>query len=559
MKKTYKLSRRVVILCCGVACLAAILIYACKKPTEGINLIVNSNTLFPAPTVIKFTNADSTSANKPGDFPVTISGPGAKYVQMGSGGVNFQVSKGLLSLALTKDAHPSPSNPISFTVSASLPNFAPVLQNIVITEDKLSVYNVKAVEYASPAKGTTALTRTVALTSGILPNAFAVTTEVTPSMTEQATITFASGTQMRDINDITIAASTLNLNIVQYGTATNSSILALPGGTSTNNATHSDGSPIGGNVSFVIAGFLQLNFDAGGVAVKKFSKPVNLSIELNSKLTNFATGHPIQVGDVIPYWSLDETTGQWKNEGETSVVLNARGKLSASIPILHLSSWSIGWSWGTGGVYGSCDNKLTVNITTSDPNFRGGAYNVSLQTVDGTYLMGVQGLTISNGSVVNLTSLPNIPQAKIVVSGGIPYISIQSSPFAPCSAASVTMDVPVSADNTVNVAVNVVGLCKGKDLTILPSATFELYQETGSNYTDAGTLQLVNGKGTTGLQVGKMYYLTTTYNGVDYTTDKFSVSKADFAVPSSALTLNAKYDAASNTLNLTGSIPITCN
>jgi hypothetical protein len=86
-----------------------------------------------------------------------------------------------------------------------------------------------------------------------------------------------------------------------------------------------------------------------------------------------------------------------------------------------------------------------------------------------------------------------------------------------------------------------------------------LYQKTGATFTDAGTLQLTNGKGSTGLQVGSMYYLTATYNGKDYTSETFSVTKGDFAVSASALNINAKYNAATNTLSFTGSIPVDCN
>ena len=535
-----------------------ITINACKKPTEGINIIVGTNLLFPAPTVVKFSNADSTSANKLTNFPVTISGPGAAYVQMSSGGTNFQVTNGMIALALTKDAHPSASNPISFIISASINNFAPILQNITITQDKLSIYSIKAVEYAKPATGTTVISsQSTPLVSGVMPATYVLATTKTSTVTEQAMVQFPTGTAMQDVNGNTISnANVLNFNVVQYGKQ--SALAALPGGTTTTTAINADGTSIAGTVNFVTAGLLQMNLDASGVAVKKFSQPVNVTIELNDNQTNFATQAPIKVGDVIPYWSLNETTGQWKSEGKTTVVLDANGKLSAQIAISHLSCWSVGWSWGSIGAYGTCGSPLTITINTSDPNFKGGPYNVSLQTPDGTYLGGVQGVTISNGNVITLQSVPSVGQAKIVVSGGIPNISVQSAIFDACSG-NIAITVPVSSDNTVNVAVDITGICKGKDLTVLPSATFELYQQTGSTYTDAGTLQLVNGKGTTGLQTGKMYYLTTTYGGTSYTTDAFSVSKADFAISSSSLAITAKYDASSNTLNLSGSIPVDCN
>jgi hypothetical protein len=558
MKHVYRSPLGKVILL-SIAITTCFLINACQKPTQGISIIVNSNILFPAPTVIKFANADSTSANKLTSFPVTISGPGAAYVQMSSGGTNFQVTNGIMSIALTKGANPSVANPISFTVTASLNGFAPIVQNITLTEDKLSVYNIKAVEYAQPAAGTTVLVQSApVVNSAMISSTYVVTTPTTPTMTEQATVKFDAGTQLQDINGSPISAGSLNINIVQYGTGNSASLAALPGGTNTTTLVNSSGNAINGSVNFVTAGLLQMNVDVASTPVKKFSKPVSISMELNSNQVNFSTGKLIKVGDVIPYWSLNETTGQWKSEGTSTVVLDANGKLSIPMQISHLSCWSAGWSWGATGAYGTCGSTLSVTINTSDPTFKGGPYNVSLQAPDGTYLGGVQGVTISNGNVVTLNSVPSIPQAKIVVSGGIPNISVQSALFDPCGAGSVAITVPVAA-NTVNVSVNITGICNGKDLTILPSATFELYQQSGSTYIDAGTLQLVNGQGTTGLQAGQLYYLTTTYGGTNYTTSPFSVSKNNFSVTSSGLNLSATYDAPSNTLSFTGTIPVNCN
>src|ERR1700750_615966 len=99
MKKIFnktKLSTPVVTFIALLA-LISVVMYACKKPTDGINILVDSQSLSPAPTMISFENADSTSVNHPADFVATISGPGASLVQMVSGGTTFQVSHGMLS------------------------------------------------------------------------------------------------------------------------------------------------------------------------------------------------------------------------------------------------------------------------------------------------------------------------------------------------------------------------------------------------------------------------------------------------------------------------------
>lgn len=556
-------------LTCVVA--LSVLLYACKKPTEGIKVIVNSSALFPAPTLFKFMNADTISNVLVStiNFAVTISGPGAKYVQLSSGGTDFKATAGLLSVALTKDAQPSVTNPIIFAVTALIPGFAPVTQNVTITKNILSVYPVKVVEYAHPPVGTTAIVGvTTTLSAGVLPSAYTLTTSKTVTMTEQATLSFAAGTQMQDANGVALTGATLTSNIIQYGTGTDASLQAFPGGMNAPLAYKNDNTQIAGGVNFVTAGLLQLNLDASGTAVKKFSKPVAVSIELNTNLMNFATLTAIQVGDKIPIWSMNETTGAWTNEVDATVVLDGNNRKAATFNITHLSCWNLDWTWGTFGAYGICGGQLAITINTSDPNFVGGPYEITLQTPSGQYLGGLHGATISNGYVATFPSLPNIPQAKIVVSGGIPYARVQSAVISTCSAGAISVTVPVGTTNTISVSINIKGICSGKDVVILPTATFELYQQTSGSqtqgsatYADAGTFQLTNGLGTTGLQVGKQYYFTTVYNGTVYKTDPFSVSKADIPIPSttSALQASATYNAATNTLNIVGTIPVNCN
>jgi hypothetical protein len=577
MKKLYtqrKFSKLAIVL---ISCITALslLLYACKKPTDGIKILLDSTSLFPSPTLLKFTNADTVSNGElPASFAVAVSGPGAKYVQMASGGTDFKVTGGLLSLALTKDAHASITNPITFTVTASLTGYAPITQNITITKNDLSIYPVKVLEYAHAPVGTTVLSGVqTTLVGGALPAALTLTTSKNAYMNEQATITFPTGTQMQDANGAALTGVQLISNIVQYGTGTDASMQAFPGGLNAPLAYKSDNSQIAGGVNFVTAGLLQMNLAASGTPVKKFSKPVAVSIELNSNTVNFATlgttPAAVKVGDKVPVWSMNESTGQWTNEVDATVVLDGNGRLAAQFSITHLSCWNLDWTYGANfGTYGVCNSTLSVTVNPSDPTFKGGPYEITLQTPSGQYLGGLHSATISQGFVATFPSVPNIPLAKIVVSGGIPYARVQSSTFSPCGAGGVTVTMPVGTNNPINVNVDIKGICSGKDIIILPSATFELYQQTGGSvaqgtgtFADAGTFQLNNGKGVTTLQVGKQYYFVTIYNGTQYKTDAFSVSKSDIAIPStsSALQASATYDSATNSLNIVGTIPVNCN
>jgi len=489
---------------------------------------------------------------------------------MASGGTDFKATGGLLSLALTKDAHASITNPITFTVTASLVGYAPITQNITITKNDLSIFPVKVLDYQHPPVGTTVLAGvTTNLTAGVLPSAYTLTTSKTATMNEQATITFAAGTQMQDANGVALGGTQLLSNIVQYGTGTDASLQAFPGGLNAPLAYKSDNTQIAGGVTFVTAGLLQMNLEASGTPVKKFSKPVSVSIELNTNTINFATLAAAKVGDKVPVWSMNESTGQWTNEADATVVLDGNGRLAAQFSISHLSCWNLDWSYGANfGTYTTCNSTLSVTVNPSDATFKGGPYEITLQTPSGQYLGGLHSATISQGFVATFPSVPNIPLAKIVVSGGIPYARVQSNTFSPCGAGSVVVTMPVGTNNPINVNVDIRGICSGKDIVILPSATFELFQQTGGSvaqgtgvFADAGTFQLNNGKGVTTLQVGKQYYFVTVYNGTQYKTDPFSVSKSDIAIPStsSALKASATYDATTNSLNIVGTIPVNCN
>jgi hypothetical protein len=572
MKRIYT-KRRFSVLAITLAsalALTSVLFYACKKPTDGINILIASNTLFPSPSIFKVYNADTVSNLRPGGFPANITGLGASFVQLSSGGTNFNVlSSGLLETALTKDANASKTNPIVFALTANIPGFAPVTQNVAITGSGLTIFPVKAVEYAHPPVGTTVLAGvTTPLSAGALSSAYTLTTAKTATMNEQATLSFAAGTQMLDANGVALTGTTLTSNIVQFGTGTDASLQALPGGLYAPVAYKNDNTPISGGVNLVTAGLLQVNLDASGAAVKKFSKPVAVSVELNNNLVNFATGLAVAVGDKIPVWSMSETTGAWTNEIDATVVLDANNRKAAQFNMTHLSCWALDWSWGGFGAYSTCGGQLAVTVNPSDPTYAGGPYEVTLETPSGQYLAAIHGVTISNGSVFTFTSLPNIPQAKVVVSGGIPYTRAQSALFSTCSAGSTSVTVPITSNNPINVTLSIKGICTAKNITILPTATFELYEQTGGSqaqntavFADAGTIQLTNGVGAATMQVGQQYYFVTTYNGVEYKTDPFSVAKASIPIPSStsALTASATYDATTNTLNIVGVIPVNCN
>ena len=559
----------------AVTLVVSVLMYACKKPTDGINILVDSQSLSPASTTILFVNADSTSTNQPGNFPVTISGSGASLVQMISGGTNFQVSGGLLPLSLVKGTNPTPASPITFTIIGQAPGFAtPFIKTITITNTDPAVYVVHAFDYLTAPKGGSLVTKTTPLSAGKLTSAFTLSTQTNSGIAENATISFPSGTQMQDVNKAAINASLLTCNMVQLGVNYDALTKDFPGGLFAQNALDKSGNPIAGGVGFVPAGFLSVSLLADNTPVRFFSNTVNINLELSSTLTNFTTNTPLKVGDVIPYWSMNDQTGQWKYEGDASVFLDANSKLAVNMPITHLSDWMCGWFWTSGNVTGksfsSCGSPLTVRVSSPYPVL---GFDLKLMVKSGDIIddessafLGVQ----NNGTYLYEYTFANVPSTGSVATVGayLPFSNLPvvvSSTFDPCGAGIVSLTVPANllpaANKIENIAISVQGLCSGKQVALLPSATFALYQQTGANtYTYSNYFNLINGSGSTALNVGSTYFMATYYNGTYYKTGNFTVTAGTVIIPPlNGFNVTTTFDAPSNTLSLTGTIPVNCN
>jgi hypothetical protein len=572
----------------------------CKKPTEGINLIVSTASLFKAPVLLHFENANTSSATKPADFNVTIGGKDAALVQMGSGGDNFKASHGFLPLALKAGANPSATNPITFNVRAEIPGFAPVVQNVTITRDTVHVFKVPVIEYSKPVDGTAVLQTQSTIAAGTVTTAVSLSPATTSTLPEKATITIPAGTQVMDANNNVINAAQLKSSIIQYGSGTPAIANIFPGGMSPSNVIGANGAAIPGGVNFVTAGLLSINMTAGTTPVKKFSKPVEIVQELQAGMINFETGTPLKAGDVIPLWSLNEETGQWTAEGNANVSVDAgSGKLVAKYAISHLSGWNLDWAWSSFGGQNSVIRPLVINLIPSQTPWSGN-YEVQLQTASGNYLAGLHGYRpeydfFEEGSLVNnyltyksikgkygfsLPYVPNINSAKVVIYDNRNYAKVAESPlFNPTTTGPITLNLTAPAPpEYVNVTASFTGKCNNKSIVTPITGWFELYDATDFSYTYAyfnnGVIYSGSSDGnsnfnSTGnkvgaslkLAVGHQYYIYSYNNSSWYSSGLFTLTKSGFKIPAASNGLEATtvYTQSTNTLAITGSISIKCN
>ena len=559
-----------------IALLLVFAVAGCKKPNDHISLNVNESSLAKAPVMLHFVNANPTSTVQPANFNVSISGKDSALVQMDGGATsNFQASHGFLPLSLISSAEPSTLNPVTFNVSAQIPGFAPVVQTITITQDTATIVDVGAVEYTNPAPGTSVLVNTSALNNGI-SGGITLNLPTGKGMVESAKITIPAGTQVMDVNSNPIAASSLSSNIVDYSANSSTSYGSFPGGFHPTNVIDASGNQVNGGypINFVSAGLLSINMAADGTPVRHFSQPLQVSMKLDPNTTNFTTGNPIKAGDVVPLWSLTEATGQWKSGGNVTIASDGNGNLVADFTTTHLCAFNLDWSWAVSGhPYGTCFNPLKVTIHCGAGN--SGIFDVTIVTPDYQYLAGAHGEYVHDGDVVVFPYVPDIAQCRVTINAFNLYLDpqlpilAQTGLFNPCGQGAIDITWGgTPGPQFLNVNLNITGHCSNKNVNLLPSGWFFIYDITASQhnknpwtyvYVRNGIIEYAFGSpvtGSNGVYSIKMveddqYYIYAFNSSEWYESPVFTLQSQAFNFPAVAgLSGSATFNQATNTLNL---------
>jgi hypothetical protein len=109
-------------------------------------------------------------------------------------------------------------------------------------------------------------------------------------------------------------------------------------------------------------------------------------IELPLYETKDPTGKELRVGDAVPLWSLDSSTGVWLQEGEGSVVLSALSPtgLAVRATISHFSWWNLDY----------VPERATVNVVVTVPG----------ETVPDDTRVGIEGRVVAGTGPATVAS-----------------------------------------------------------------------------------------------------------------------------------------------------------
>lgn len=504
------------------------LIWACQKfnPLEGLEVVVDTN-IYKAPVSVQFIDANADANATPPNVTVTISGPGKDLVLSDLGEKTYTVSNGVLTLVLAEEAIATTTNPIIFTVAATAPGYVSNTQTITVTDvSQPLAFSLPLTKVSNAPSGAEGVSQTVALASG--------TTIVVPNdaeKTEKAEITIAPGTQVKDASGNVINATSVNTQIVQYTTSNEESLNSFPGGFTSDNITTSNGTTTGG--TFTTGGFVAVDMEANGTAVKSFSKPIDVKVEIADDLVNPETGELAKEGDEIPVWSYENATGAWKEEGVSVISKNSAGKLVATFKAAHLSYWNLDWQAGycTKGWNRYADNTITVNINSNVKNANPGNYKLEAwlrNTKTGrSRLVSTpdwwnSGWDISNGVANKLAHIGKNANELMylrTISKKTNKILGTTSVFDPCAVSTITMTVnDPDAPVFLPVDVDFTAKCTNKNVVVRPSAWVYFYKLKNGNidYSSWSYAYVQQGKASVVVEDGAEYYVYAYYNNKAY-------------------------------------------
>lgn len=501
---------------------------SCKKPTDGLNIIISTQ-ISEATVSVQFIDAKTGEQigfnNASEKVTVSIEGDDKALITDNAGGSNIQSNNGFLALAVKEGVVPTAANPVEFHLVARANGYVstalPVTFRSKGTQHHI-VYMVK-VSNTPPGVGAIVNSSLTADASGATTTAMTLTTPVLTTGFEntQATMVVPAGTVLLDENFQPVTG-TITTTFVYFNNQDESSLRAFPAGYNADNGSGNDVFKTGGYVSIVMK-------NGGGKEVKNFGSAIQTTIQVPAGSTD-AQGTPVAAGVTLPVWSYDEESGMWVSESQPMVTLNGTsGKLEVTFNQIHLSYWNLHWKNNN-----TCATGATVTVSNgaeAPSNCIGILYYA-----DGTFFRNVT-FNTQTGSTLALDNTPS-GQALILklFKNQCDYESHTS--FAtlniadPCSG-NYTMNLSgQSANPTVSVTIN--ATCADRPDRIIRPTLFVYAREAGSCGTNVWEFigEMVDGKiSTSALAQGKTYQIGTMFGDEwKVAPDTYTISETEYLI-----------------------------
>lgn len=319
--------------------------YCCPTPVGGEGAI-SVRAPIQAPHGIAFIDVGNTTSNVQ-KVKVTLIDPAGKVVS--SNGVAFssvEVMGGVMSIGLAADATVSADTPYSFHIRAEADGYMPNLLPVVITEDKPGYVPIYMTRLdALPPSGLGASVGELSTVSGgVLTRPAVLRTKSKQGNVPGLALGLPEGLRFLSNGKAIEQKGNLSFQLL-FGIPRDSNAnRVFPGGFEVVNAVNSDGKPIATPANpffFTTGGWFTAQMSIGNQVVDGFSKPVLVEMPIGDTVINPITNKPVQAGQEFPLWSMNEQTGQWRQESTVKVEQGSDGQLKVNFSITHLSTWNL--------------------------------------------------------------------------------------------------------------------------------------------------------------------------------------------------------------------------
>ncbi len=303
---------------------------------EDLQLAVTSD-IFHIPMSIQFVDA---AGGEPVGLTVRVSGPDADMIYGNDGKRAIDPVRGILEIAVDKRMEISPAIPLELTFTAIAPGYEPTERTIRIYDRGYHYYRVPMLNTNRLPVGVSAVSATIPMDGVLTAEEFMIETGLENGKSERASLRIPEGVSVNDATGETLEGN-LQLEFRHADNRNSTTLRTLPGGLLQEEIIDANGQVIG-PIQFLVAGLVSIDLSVKGRAVKTFSDPVIVSMELNANTANIAKKRRVAPGDRLPVWTIDEVGDTWRYHGEAQVATTNDGKLIAAFVTDHLSQFLIG-------------------------------------------------------------------------------------------------------------------------------------------------------------------------------------------------------------------------
>ncbi len=425
-----------------------------------------------------------------------------------SGTRNFTTVDGRIGIGLHRRANPTPDKSVLATLRISADGYLTSNFNILFKYDQNSaVVRIPMVNIGTPPPGVAFNTGGATLQGGALGAPLRVMVPPGANSNTGMEVELPTGTQFFDANGNALTGSNLDVQIGYFDPINAESVESFPGDLSIDEVTLPGGNTGAG--TFVTAGFTTINMEVDGVAVKTFSTPITVTIDIDANTINPNTQQPIQAGEIIPVWSYNEANDEWTYETDGNVIQGASG-LQLTYQSTHLSWWNLDWFTNR------CCSSDCADLQISMPGWGPGEKKlVKLRVVNEGTNQPVSSwantsVEIFDGYTTRFQYASNSPVNIQVLDYSTNQILAQTGAVNLCSG---TIPLTVTLPKPTFLTFKITGVCANKPNIQIRPSFWVYFRPAGSNldYTTLG--QVVNGQGSTsGLQINQTYDFRAYFN-----------------------------------------------